>query len=167
MGPHWIEAVPLVRLLAFAMPFVTLHVLYPPATNALGRPRLAAISSAAGAVLLPVAFLIGVRYGPIGMAWAWVGVMPILVLVSTRLSLPVLGLGWRQLGGAVLPPLSAALAMGAIVAGADHILPSLPAVARLLILIGLGVLAYAALAMLLARDTVRRAHAMVRGRSAS
>ena len=38
MGPKWADAIPLVQLLAFAMPFVTLHVLYPPATNALGRP---------------------------------------------------------------------------------------------------------------------------------
>jgi O-antigen/teichoic acid export membrane protein len=167
MGPHWIEAVPLVRLLALAMPFVTLHVLYPPATNALGQPRLAAISSAAGAVLLPAAFLIGVYHGPIGMAWAWVGVMPILALVSSRLSLPVLGLGWAQLGRAILPPLTAAVTMGATVAGVERILPPLPPVARLLVLVAIGVLAYAGFVMLFARGTAMRAYAMVRGRSAS
>jgi O-antigen/teichoic acid export membrane protein len=167
MGPQWIETVPLVRLLAFAMPFTTLHVLYPPATNALGRPRIAAISAGAGALVLPIAFLVGVSYGPIGMAWAWVAAMPVLVLLSSRLSLPVIGIGWRQLGGAILPPLVAALAMGAVVTIADRLIPGLPSAARLVALIAIGVLAYAGFALLFARTTVRRGYAMARGRSSS
>ena len=99
MGPRWAEVVPLVRLLAFAMPFVTLHILYPPATNALGKPRIGAISSGEGALLLPAAFAVGVYYGPLGMAAAWVMATPLLVLVSSSLSLPVIGLSWRRLGG--------------------------------------------------------------------
>jgi O-antigen/teichoic acid export membrane protein len=165
MGPKWAEAVPLVRLLAFAMPFTTLHVLYPPATNALGKPRIAAITSGAGAVVLPVAFAVGVAYGPIGMAAAWVVSMPLLVLLSSALSLPVLGLSWARLGRAVLPPLAAALAMGAIVTGVDRLLPPLAAPMRLLTLVPVGVIAYGAFVLLFARDIVSQALSMVRGRS--
>jgi O-antigen/teichoic acid export membrane protein len=165
MGPKWVEAVPLVRLLAFAMPFTTLHVLYPPATNALGRPKIAAISSAAGAVVLPIAFAVGVGFGPIGMAAAWVVSMPLLVLLSSSLSLPVLGLSWTRLGQAVLPPLAAALAMGAVVTGVDRLLPPLAPPVRLAALVPVGVLAYAGFVMLFARDIVSQALAMVRGRA--
>jgi O-antigen/teichoic acid export membrane protein len=164
MGPKWADAIPLVQLLAFAMPFVTLHVLYPPATNALGKPRIGAISSAAGAVLLPIGFAIGVHFGPRGMAWAWVTVMPMLVLLSSSLSLPVIGLRWGQLGRAVLPPLGAALAMGAIVYALDRMLPPIAPVLRLATLIPVGVIAYASFVALLARPIALQTLAMVRGR---
>jgi O-antigen/teichoic acid export membrane protein len=168
MGPKWAEAVPVVRLLAFAMPFVTLHILYPAATNALGRPRIAVVSTAAGAIILPIGFFIGVRFGPIGMAAAWVSAMPLLLLISSTLSLPVIGLSWRRLGATILPPLAAALVMGALVATLDRMLPILlPPPLRLAILVPTGVIAYAGLAMLLARDLIRQAIVMVRGRTAS
>ncbi|HEY0315604.1 MAG TPA: lipopolysaccharide biosynthesis protein [Sphingomonas sp.] len=165
MGPKWAEAVPLVRLLAFAMPFTTLHVLYPPATNALGKPRIAAITSAAGAILLPIAFLIGVRHGANGMAAAWVVTMPVLVLFSSALSLPVLGLSWARLGQAVLPPLAAALAMGAVVTGIDRLLPPLAPAVRLATLVPIGVIAYAGFVLLFARAIMDQALAMARGRA--
>ena len=165
MGPKWAEAIPLVQLLAFAMPFVTLHVLYPPATNALGKPRIGAMSSAAGAIVLPIAFWIGVPHGPIGMAAAWVVSMPLLVLVSSSLSLPVLGLSWGRLGRAVLPPLAAALAMGVVVVGVGSLLPPIAPPVRLMTLVPLGVVAYAGFVLLFARDIARQAFAMVRGRA--
>ncbi len=163
MGPKWVEVVPLVRLLALAMPFVTLHVLYPPATNALGQPRIGAISSGSGAVLLPTAFAIGVHFGPVGMAVAWGVATPILVLVSSSLSLPVIGLSWRGLAGAILPPLLAALAMGAAVTGLDRLLPTIAPAPRLLTLISFGVTVYAGLVLLIARPTAMRALVMLRG----
>ncbi len=165
MGPKWAGAIPLVQLLAFAMPFVTLHVLYPPATNALGHPRIGAISSAAGAVLLPVGFAVGVHHGPQGMAWAWVAVMPLLVLLSSSLSLPVIGLSWAKLGGAILPPLAAALAMGAIVSAIDRILPPIAPALRLATLIPVGVIAYAGFVALFARPIAMQTLAMARGRA--
>lgn len=164
MGPKWAETVPLVRLLAFAMPFTTLHVLYPPATNALGKPRIAAIASGAGAVVLPIAFLAGVGYGPIGMAVAWVVSMPLLVLLSSALSLPVLGLSWVRLGMAVLPPLAAALAMGGVVTGIDHLLPPLAPPLRLAALVAAGVISYAGFVLLFARDITNQAIAVLRSR---
>lgn len=163
MGAQWLGVVPLVRLLAFAMPFVTLHVLYPPATNALGQPRIGAMSAGAGALLLPIAFAIGVRHGAIGMAAAWLVAMPILVTVSSSLSLPVIGLRWRKLGAAIMPPLVAALAMGAAVTGLDLLLPPMAPPARLLTLVPFGILTYAAGVLLIARPTVLRALALARG----
>ena len=37
-APKWTETVPLVPVLAMAMPLMTLQILFAPATNALGRP---------------------------------------------------------------------------------------------------------------------------------
>jgi O-antigen/teichoic acid export membrane protein len=166
LGPQWGEAVPVVRLLAFAMPFVTLHILFSPATNALGRPGVAARSTAAGAVILPVAFLIGVRFGPVGMAAAWVAAMPLLLAISAGMALPVIGLRAGVLARAVLPPVAAAIAMGGLVAGVASRLPAMAPAAELALLVPLGVAAYAGFALLLARPLVRGAIAMARGRAA-
>jgi O-antigen/teichoic acid export membrane protein len=166
MGPHWADAAPLIRTLAFAMPFVTLHILYPAACNALGRPGVSAISTAAGAVLLPCAFFVGVHYGPIGMAGAWLAATPIMVVISSSLALPVIGLRWRQLGGALLPPVAASLAMGAVVLLVDTLLPPLPPPARLAVLVTIGVAAYAGFVLLFARDILSQAIGMIRGRKA-
>lgn len=163
MGDHWAGAAPVVRLLAFAMPFATLHILYPAATNALGRPAISVKSTGAGAVLLGVAFLVGVRGGAIGMAAAWAVAMPLLLLVSSTLSLPVIGLRPIALARAVLPPVLAAALMGVGVALVDHALPPLAPAARLAILVPAGVALYALLAWLLARALVRDAIAMARG----
>jgi O-antigen/teichoic acid export membrane protein len=164
LGDHWEGAVPVVRLLAFAMPFVTLHILYAPATNALGRPGIAARCSAAGAVIMPIAFLIGVDAGPTGMAWAWIAGFPLLLCVSSWLSLPVIGVRLRALAGAVLPIAAIAGAMAGIVTGLDLMLPPLPAVARLAVLVAAGVLSYAALMLVLARPLVVEVVGLIRRR---
>ena len=50
-------------ILAMAMPLMTLQILFAPATNALGRPGLAVRTGLVGAVLMPLAFLAGIRWG--------------------------------------------------------------------------------------------------------
>ena len=168
MGDQWRDAAPIVRLLAIAMPFVTLHILYPAATNALGRPAVSVKSTGVGAVLLTIAFLTGVRHGAIGMAAAWLAAMPLLLIVSSTLSLPVIGLAWRDLARAVLPPVLAATAMGLAVAAIDRALPaSLAPALRLALLVPVGVLLYALLALLLARPLLVGALGMIRGRTAA
>ena len=77
LGPHWASAVAPVRLLALAMPFATLHILFAPATNALGRPGINARIAGVGAVVMPLAFLVGVRGGATGWA-AGVGLPVVL-----------------------------------------------------------------------------------------
>jgi hypothetical protein len=98
------------------------------------------------------------------MAAAWVVAMPLLVLVSSTLSLPVIGLRWTRLCQAVLPPVAAALAMGLVVTGFDQLLPAMSPATRLATTVPVGIVAYAGFALLFARDTVNHAIAMLRGR---
>ena len=71
LGEKWLEAAPLLAVLALAMPFMTLHVLFAPATNAVGRPGIGTRTAALGAVVMLLAFLGGVRWGAPGIAAAW------------------------------------------------------------------------------------------------
>ena len=63
LGPEWVEAVPVVRLLPLAMPCMTLLVLYTPACDARERPGIGVGTGAAGAAILAIGFMVGVHWG--------------------------------------------------------------------------------------------------------
>lgn len=167
LGPKWVEAVPVVRILAFSMPFVTLQILYHPATNALGRPGIGAWVSGAGAVIMPIAFLIGVKYGAIGMAWAWLLGFPIHCLVASWLSLPVIGVRAGTLVRAIWPAIAAGASMAVGVVAVDSLLPATSPLLRLLILTATGIILYGTALALLAPGIFREILSLVRGRSSA
>jgi O-antigen/teichoic acid export membrane protein len=154
LGPQWTETIALVPILALAMPLMTLQILFAPATNALGRPGMAVRTGMAGAVMLPIAFFVGIQFGPIGLAWAWLGGMAALLAVTVELSLPFIGIARRALAAAVAPGLLAAAAMAAMVAALDSALPAMATGNRLGLLVAAGGIAYAGLLFLFARPIV-------------
>lgn len=154
LGPKWVETIAIVPILAMAMPLLTLQILFAPATNALGRPRIAVEVALAGAVLLPAAFLIGIGGGIEGLAWAWLGGMSLLCAATLLRSAPVIGVAPREIGAAAAPGLFAATAMALLVLGADALLPPLPALPRLALLVALGAGTYVGLLVLFARPVV-------------
>lgn len=162
LGEKWLEAGPIVHILALAMPFMTLQVLFAPATDARGRPGLGAQNAAIGALLLPAAFLIGVNWGVSGLAWAWVAIWPVFLLFTAARSLPVIGLSWRDWIGAILPPVLAAVAMALVVALVDRALPGLGPLPHVLVLTAAGAAVYGAWLWFFGRATVEDAIAMIR-----
>ncbi|MBX3594926.1 lipopolysaccharide biosynthesis protein [Sphingomonas sp.] len=163
LGAKWAEAAPIVRLLALAMPFMTLQILFAPATDARGRPGIGAQTAAIGAVLLPGAFLIAVHWGIMGMAVAWIAAWPIFLALTAARSLPVIGLAWRAWIAAIVPPATAATGMALIVGLLDHALPpTMPPLAQLMLLGATGACTYGAWLLIFARETVTDAIAMIR-----
>ncbi len=154
LGPQWTEAVPIVRLLALAMPFVTVQILFAPAVNALGATGVTLRAAVAGAIIMPLAFLIGSHFGPIGLAVAWLGAFPIYALFNATIALPVIGIAPGALFAAVRPALIAASGMAVAVLAVDQLLPAMTDLPRLAILVLLGVLVYAALAWTFARKVI-------------
>ncbi len=142
LGDHWTGAAPIVRLLAMAMPFVTLQILFSPVTNALGRPMHAVYGAVAGAVIMPAAFLIGAPYGVIGLALAWLAAFPILCLFTAAISLPVIGIGFADIGRAIRPALAASAFMAIVVLLAGRIGPIAASRFVLPLSVAIGVLAY-------------------------
>ena len=138
LGDKWLPAAPVVSLLALAMPFMTLHVLFGPAANALGRPGLTTRGAVVGSMLMPACYLVGVNYGPIGIASAWLVAWPLLTVLSAAWTLPVIGITARALNEALLPPVLAGTAMALGVVLLDRTLPPLPEAARLALLVACG-----------------------------
>jgi O-antigen/teichoic acid export membrane protein len=164
LGEKWAETAPLVRIVALAMPFMTLQLLFTPATNALGRPGIALRIAVSGALILPAAFLIGIQWGMTGMAWAWLAGFPIQAAVTAALALPVIGVRAPGLARAIMPGLAAAAAMAASVLLLDRMLPPMAVQPRLAILVCSGGAAYGALLFLFARNVIEEAIALARKR---
>jgi len=154
LGPKWAETVPLVAILAWAMPFMTLQILFAPATNALGQARTALRVAMAGAVVLPACFLLGAPYGTRGLALAWLTGFPILAAFTAYLSLPVIGATAGQLLRAIAPGLLASAAMAIMVAALDALLPAMTPQVRLAVLAAFGGAAYCGLLFAFARPLV-------------
>lgn len=155
LGPQWAQAAPVVRILALAMPLLTLQTLIAPACDAMGRPGLSLRNGATGAVLLVGAYLVGVQWGVIGLACSWLVAYPLYVAISLKRTLPVLGVAPSALLGAIRAPLFGALAMGVSVALVARALPPLPAPLALACLVPLGGVIYAAWLIAFARPLVR------------
>ncbi len=153
MGPKWIEAAPLVAVLSLAMPVMTLQILFHPALNALGLPQITLRNSIFGAVLMPTVYIYAVQYGSVGLAWGWLVSFPILLAFTIYQAKSRVGFTLAGLAAAVLPGLSAALAMGAIVWLVDQMLMPLPVLAQLAILVLTGASAYTGLLWMGARET--------------
>ncbi|HST36000.1 MAG TPA: lipopolysaccharide biosynthesis protein [Allosphingosinicella sp.] len=162
LGAKWGEVVPLVPILAMAMPLMTLQILFAPATNALGRPGLAVRTGLVGALFLPAVFLAGIQWGVIGLAWAWLGGMAVLLAATIELSRPVLEIGRRELLGAIAPGFAASGVMAGIVWAADALLPPLGDAVRLATLVGVGAAAYAGLLFVFERAVVDEALRLIR-----
>lgn len=153
MGPKWSEAAPLVAILALAMPVMTLHILFAPALNALGLPNIVVRNSIFGAILMPCVYLFAVEYGADALAWGWLIAFPILLAFTIYQARPHIGFTLGGLAASVLPGLAAATVMAALVWGADQVLPELPTLLRLLLLVAVGGLSYAAMLWVGARET--------------
>jgi O-antigen/teichoic acid export membrane protein len=164
LGWKWAGTVPLVALLAWAMPFLTLQILFAPATNALGKARIALHVSMTGAIVLPACFLFAVRFGAEGLACAWLIGFPVLTLVTAALSLPAIGASFAGLARAIAPGLGASAAMAAGVKGLDLMLPAMAPVARLALLVPFGAAIYGAILLTVARPLVTEVAGFVLGR---
>jgi O-antigen/teichoic acid export membrane protein len=164
LGDKWLDVSHLVPVLAIAMSFVTLQILFAPATNALGRPEIALRVSIAGGLVLPCAFLFGMQWGVEGLAWAWVGGTALLLVITAWLSLSLIGISARELLEAAVPIILASAGMALLVLALDWALPMTSPFARLALLIPSGMAAYLGLLALIAPDRLREAWHLIRYR---
>jgi len=163
-GPKWMAMAPYVQLLALAMPFMTLQVMFPPLCNAMGRPGVGARIALIGAIIMPAAFLVGIGSGPLGLAQAWLFGYPVFALLTAWIAGRLVDLRFRLLAQAVAPGFVAAVVMAIALMGLDHVIGHMSPVLRLCTLVGAGGVLYVGTLMLIARDTVLEFVAIMRGR---
>lgn len=165
-GAKWLAMTPYVSILALAMPFLALQVMFPPLCNAMGRPGLTARIAMIGALIMPAAFLIGIRFGATGLATAWLCAYPLFALITARIAGALVGLRFGTLAAAVAPGFVSAAAMAFVVMGVDHLLPPMAAPLRLILLVTVGGASFIGLLALVSRDTIAELAALLIRRSA-
>ena len=163
LGPKWAAMAPLMTVLAFSMPAQTLHILFAPAVNALGHARIPLRASLLGALVMPPAFLVGLHWGAMGLAWAWLTVFPLLPLFTFVQARRLLGIGARQLAAAVAPGLLASMAMALVVGLLQRQFGAAAPWQRLALDIASGASVYLALLLVFARGTLVELIAVVSG----
>lgn len=166
-GPKWLEMIPIVAGLAIAMPFMALQIICSPATNAMSRPRIYLQSSIAGAIIMPIGYLIGIQWGAQGLVHAWQICAPLLLAVTLMLTLPVVRAGLGDLARALAPVGVATAIMAMIVYGLSQLVTEWSAPAQLAILVGAGVASYGLTLQLIWPQLVRDVIDIVLKRSAS
>ena len=158
MGPKWVESIPLVSILALAMPFAALQFLFQPVMNGLGMPQMTMRNNIAGALIMPTTFIFAVQYGVEGLAWGWLVAFPLLLAFTVFQAKPHVGFTLGGLFQAVLPGLGAALVMASAVWLADRYLViwiwhEMPAPLHLALLTIVGAAMYCGLLWFGARKT--------------
>lgn len=116
LGNKWQGAIAPLQLLALSAGFRYVTPLLSQVLTVLGETRLMMQYGMLCAVVLPTAFyLLGNRWGSVGLALVWTVVFPILVLPAHWRALKLIELSSREYLRAVWPAASASLLMGVAV----------------------------------------------------
>ena len=157
LGAQWLPAIgPLQVIAAYAgaravTPFAN-QVLV-----ALRDTRYGFWLNAVAALVLPIGFVVGSRWGTVGIAMTWVVLHPLVVIVpllrrvTRKLEMPLAD-WWR----AIWPALSSTLVMTLVVLSVQEALTGVPAPARLAAAVGTGALAYGGSLLVFHREKVER-----------
>lgn len=150
LGEKWLEAVPLIQILAI------LGVITAVTTNAgyvylaLGQARITTVLSSLYVVLLlPLLIVLAMKYGAIGAAWAYLICAVAMLPVNYVVILRRLGVGSGQLLGVTWRPVAATLGMFAAATSTTGYLAAQPAAVQLAAGVLAGALSYCLIVLLL------------------
>lgn len=153
-GARWSGAAAVVRILAFVSLLQILQALHPAILGSTGRMKTYLRFTAGSFVVNLAAFVVGLRWGIVGVATCFAivnaGLAAVFTLLVTRaIALPFRAV-WRSLRG-LLQPGAALIVVGL---GVRHVAvhEDLDAWARIAVVASAGLIAYVAVAMWSARD---------------
>jgi len=142
-GAKWESAVVPLRLLAIYTALRSVMPILPAALTVRGKTRFLMYHGIASAIVFPLAFLWGSRYGTAGIAGAWVALYPISVLPLIYLTCRLITT-WRAYWGALRGATFATVVMALAVLGVTRAIPATyPPLLRLAIEVAVGVIGYA------------------------
>ncbi|QEL22530.1 lipopolysaccharide biosynthesis protein [Bosea sp. F3-2] len=153
LGPKWTSAAEIFRILAPTLQVFAISSPLGWLLNALGMVRRGVYIGLFSAPLMIAGVLIGLPYGPRGVAMAYSTVMVLKVIPVTMWALRGTGVRYREVFGALASPLAASLIAGAIAYGAHALAaPALSPVLRLMLDVGAFGATYVAALLLIAGE---------------
>jgi O-antigen/teichoic acid export membrane protein len=157
LGHAWAQAAFPLQVLALIIPLRIVGNFVSTALQGLGRSDVVLRNVMWASLIAPLAFLVGVTHGGLaGLSLAWLVVTPLVFLQGMLRGLPLLGLHWGQLVGAMAPAAGASLLMvGAVTAARHFVFSQQDSLWRLCGLVVVGALAYGAVWLGLNRSGAR------------
>jgi len=111
LGSRWSDAVAPLEVLAFYGSIRSVSALLGPLLTALRETRFLMWTNIAAAVLMPLLFYVGSRWGPSGIACGWIVGYPFIALPLYRKAFRRVGMPFRNYLVAIRPALDASLVM--------------------------------------------------------
>jgi O-antigen/teichoic acid export membrane protein len=143
LGAKWYGVIGPLRLLGLFVAARSIATILPNLLIAIGDASFVMKVSIIAAIVMPIAFFIGSRWGTNGIAAAWVIAYPLITIPTYYRVIKKTGLSWREYGSAVAPALSGSGVMVGVVLAARFLLRSQPhSVIALSILIATGAASY-------------------------
>ncbi|MFN8573998.1 MAG: lipopolysaccharide biosynthesis protein [Gemmatimonadaceae bacterium] len=144
LGAKWEAAIVPLQILAVAAAVRSIAPLYPQVLMVTGANQKAMQVNLLALVVMPIAFVIGARWGTPGIAFAWLIVYPVLVVVPmANTTFRRIGMGWREYVATLIPATNATTIMAVAVLGVGALLPTSTHAATFLTLkVATGVVAY-------------------------
>jgi teichuronic acid exporter len=166
-GEQWLEAAAPLRILCAYVAFHVMQMLAPHVIMWTGHFRAIMWLNLFALAVMPPAFLVGVQWGLVGVAWAWVIAYPIAMLPGLIMNHRLLGIGWLQFIAPMGPAVLACAAMITTVTFAGRALDmdDWSNEVRLIAQASLGAATYVAVLAMVFRKRVARIIAVVRGSS--
>lgn len=168
LGDQWAPAIaPLAILVAYAG-FRSITLLFGQVLVATGEARRNLHFSIIAAVVLPLLFWLGARWGTAGVAFGWIVGFPLVFLPFTmRYTFRVIGLTWPAYLKALWPALSATAVMVAAVLAVEMATPAgrdtSAMLVRLVAMVAAGVVSYGLVVMVAHVERLRTFRAFLRG----
>jgi O-antigen/teichoic acid export membrane protein len=161
LGERWVAAVPPMAIISLMMPLRMLGPIVHAALQSVGRADVSFRNTCITAIVMCGAFVVGCRFGLIGVAASWVIAFPCVFLFNLIRASPHLGLRVGQITAAMAKPAAASAVMcGAIWAGREML--SLAPLIMLGLLVGLGAAAYMLASLLFNREGLAELRRVIR-----
>ena len=165
LGDRWSAAVAPLQILALAAAIRSISPLFPQVLMVTGANRRSLYVNLFALLVMPVAFILGARWGTTGIAMAWLVVYPIVVVIPmATTTFRQIQLDWGPYLRALIPATNAVVVMSVTVLATRAALPiGTPSVVALLVEVAIGGIAYMATLWLLHRERVRTFIRVARG----
>lgn len=163
LGAKWLPASVPLQLVSLVVPLRMLATLLTTAAAGIGHPELAFSNVLMASLVMPVAIIIGVQWGLVGVGLAWVLIFPLIYFVNIYQTAPALGVRVSDILSNMAKPALAALTMYASII----LIKLLPIVGQesipyLVFLVTAGALAYSGAILALNRQGCREVLALIR-----
>lgn len=162
LGDKWqLSALP-IQLLSLVIPLRMINNLFDPTVLGLGRPDISFSIILFSAIAMPIAILVGVNWGIVGVSLAWIIAYPLIFLYNLSRILPFLRIRMHDFFYAIAKPVITSLIMYGAVIGFKTISGNTCSLSSLLLLIAAGSTVYCGMTITLNKEGCREALNLIR-----